>query len=128
MLGTNDFQFSHPCNDAWAAAQGIATLVHEIRTSPIEPGMPVPPILILCPPRISAPKGPIAPKFRGAEERCAGMPEAYKEVASNLGCHYLDANTITSASKVDGVHLDRDQHLTLAGAVATFVHPILAAN
>jgi hypothetical protein len=29
---------------------------------------------------------------------------------------------------VDGVHLDRDQHLTLAGAVATFVHPILAAN
>jgi hypothetical protein len=52
MLGTNDFQFCHPYNDAWAAAQGIATLVHEIRTSPIEPGMPVPPILILCPPRL----------------------------------------------------------------------------
>jgi lysophospholipase L1-like esterase len=128
MLGTNDFQFSHPYNDAWAAAQGIAALVHEIRSSPIEPGMPVPPILILCPPRISAPKGPIAPKFRGAEERCAGMPEAYREVASNLGCHYFDANTVTSSSKMDGVHLDSDQHLTLGSAVASFVHPILAAN
>ncbi|MEJ7608723.1 MAG: GDSL-type esterase/lipase family protein, partial [Bryobacteraceae bacterium] len=91
MLGTNDFQFSHPYNDAWAAAQGISALVHEIRTSPIEPGMPVEPILILCPPLISAPQGPIAPKFRGAEKRCAGLPDAYREVASNSGCHFFDA-------------------------------------
>src|SRR5580692_11670183 len=35
MLGTNDFQFSHPYNNAWAAAQGIAALVGEIRTAPI---------------------------------------------------------------------------------------------
>jgi lysophospholipase L1-like esterase len=70
----------------------------------------------------------MAPKFRGAEERCAGMPEAYIEVASNLRCHYFDANTVTSSSKVDGVHLDADQHLTLGAAVADFVQPILAAN
>jgi len=128
MLGTNDFQFCHPYNDAWAAAQGIAALVREIRTAPIEPGMPVPPILILCPPRISVPQGSIAPKFRGAEQRCVGLPEAYSEVASNLGCHYFDANTVTGSSKVDGVHLDADQHLTLGAAVAAFVHPILATN
>jgi hypothetical protein len=60
--------------------------------------------------------------------RCAGMPEAYREVASNLGCLYFDANTVTSASKVDGVHLDSDQHLTLGAALATLVHPILATN
>jgi GNAT superfamily N-acetyltransferase len=29
MLGTNDFQFSHPYNNAWSAAQGIAALVNE---------------------------------------------------------------------------------------------------
>jgi lysophospholipase L1-like esterase len=56
------------------------------------------------------------------------MPEAYIEVASNLRCHYFDANTVTSSSKVDGVHLDADQHLTLGAAVADFVQPILAAN
>ena len=27
MLGTNDFQFSHPYNNAWSAAEGIAALV-----------------------------------------------------------------------------------------------------
>src|SRR6202140_2497114 len=43
MLGTNDFQFSHPYNNAWSAAQGVAVLVGEIRRAPIEPGMPVPP-------------------------------------------------------------------------------------
>ena len=41
MLGTNDFQFSHPYHEAWSAAQGIAVLVSEIRKAPIEPGMPV---------------------------------------------------------------------------------------
>jgi hypothetical protein len=38
MLGTNDFQFCHPHNDAWAASQGIVTLVNEVRKAPIEPG------------------------------------------------------------------------------------------
>lgn len=128
MLGTNDFQFSHPYNDAWAAAEGIGALVHEIRNSPIEPGMPRSPILIVCPPQISTPKGSIAPKFRGAEARCAGLPEAYLETASKLKCYYFDANTVTGASKVDGVHLDSDQHLMLGEAIATFVHPILAID
>ena len=40
MLGTNDFQFSHPNNKTWSAAQVVATLVNEIRQAPIEPGMP----------------------------------------------------------------------------------------
>jgi len=128
MLGTNDFQFSHPYNDAWAAAQGIAALVQAIRTAPIEPGMPVPPILIVCPPRLDAPRGAIAPKFRGAEERCVGMAEAYREMATNLNCHYFDANTVTGASKVDGVHLDADQHLILGAAIADFVQPILVTR
>src|SRR6202140_715404 len=76
MLGTNDFQFSHPYNDAWSAAQGITALINEIRMSPIEPGMPVPPVLVICPPQIRSPRGNIAPKFRDAEQRCAGLAEA----------------------------------------------------
>src|SRR4029077_15249292 len=77
MLGTNDFQFSHPYNNAWSAAQGIATLVAEIRSAPIEPGMPVPGILVVCPPPIHAPAGSIAAKFAGAAGRCAGLAAAY---------------------------------------------------
>src|SRR5579862_5124241 len=77
MLGSNDFQFCHPHNNAWAASQGIATLVKEIRRAPIEPGMPVPPILVVCPPPAQIPKGLVAEKFSGAEARCAGLGDAY---------------------------------------------------
>jgi lysophospholipase L1-like esterase len=128
MLGTNDFQFCHPYNNAWSAGQGILALVNEIRTAPIEPGMPVPPILIVCPPRIRAAQGAMAMKFPGAAERSAGLGEALMQVASELGCHYFDAETVTSSSAVDGVHLDSGQHLTLGQALAEVVKPLLAVR
>jgi len=125
MLGTNDFQFSHAHNNAWAAAQGIATLVNEIRNAPIEPGMQVPPVLIVCPPPILSPKGAIAPKFSGAEERCRGLAAAYREVSSKLACHFFDAGSVTPASRVDGIHLDAGQHIILGEALAPLVASIL---
>lgn len=126
MLGTNDFQFSHPYNSAWSAAQGVAALVSGIRNAPIEPGMPIPGILVVSPPAIDFPKGPIAAKFQGARERCAGLADAYREVSATLGCAFFDAGRVTPASRVDGVHLDADQHLTLGRALVDAVAPILA--
>jgi lysophospholipase L1-like esterase len=126
MLGTNDFQFSHPYNNAWSAAQGIATLINEIRNAPIEPGMPVPPILVVCPPPMQTPRGPVAAKFAGAEQRCSGLADAYRAVSSDLGCHFFDAASVTSSSRVDGIHLDADQHQALARALADVVNSILA--
>ena len=128
MLGTNDFQFSHPHNNAWSAAQGIATLVHEIRTAPIEPGITVPPILVVCPPPIRSPHGVLAEKFSGAEKRCGGLGDAYRAVSSDLGCHFFDGASVTSSSHVDGIHLDADQHLALGRALANVVAPILVAQ
>jgi lysophospholipase L1-like esterase len=128
MLGTNDFQFSHPYNNAWSAAQGIVALVNEIRKAPIEPGMPIPPILVVCPPPICSPQGVLAAKFSGAEQRCAGLADAYRAVSSDLGCHFFDAASVTSSSRVDGIHLDADQHLALGRALSDVVTPILAAT
>jgi lysophospholipase L1-like esterase len=126
MLGTNDFQFCHPYNDSWSAAQGIATLVNEIRRAPIEPGMPAPPILIVCPPRIRTPQGNTAEKFRGADQRTAGLDQAYMQVALDLKCDYFDAETVAIVSALDGVHLDADQHLKLGSALAGIVQKLLA--
>jgi lysophospholipase L1-like esterase len=120
MLGTNDFQSMHP-HSAFHAAQGIAALVGAIRQAPIEPGMPVPPILVIAPPRILVPRGPIAAKFTGAAEKSAGLSEAYRTTAAELGCHYFDAGAVTEASTVDGIHLDADQHRSLGMALARFV-------
>lgn len=123
MLGTNDFQFCHPYNDSWSAAQGIAVLVNEIRKAPIEPGMPVPQILIVCPPQIRSPQGSIAAKFRGAEQRSANLAQAYMRVASELCCAWFDA--VTTASLVDGVHLDADQHAILGTALVEVVRQLI---
>ncbi len=124
MLGTNDLQSMHPHN-AWLSSQGIAALVTAIREAPIEPGMPVPLILIVAPPPIDAPKGPLAPKFEGAKQKCAGLAAAYRETAATLGCHFFDAGSVTPTSRIDGIHLDADQHLLLGRAMVRVVAPLL---
>jgi lysophospholipase L1-like esterase len=125
LLGTNDFQVMH-ASDARQSAQGIAALVRAIRRAPIEPYMPVPAVLIVAPPPIQAPKGPIAAKFRGADVKCVGLAAAYAEVARELGCGFFDAGQVTTSSRVDGVHLDEDQHRALGCALAVVVNEQLA--
>lgn len=127
MLGTNDFQSMHPHN-AWHAAQGIAALIGAIRTAPIEPGMPVPDILVVAPPPFGTPAGPIAPKFAGGEHKCVGLADAYRTLCAELGCHYFDAGTVVASSIVDGVHLDAPEHRTLGLAMVNVVGPLLAAQ
>ena len=124
MLGTNDFQSMHPHN-AWHSAQGIGALVKAVREAPIEPDMPIPLILVIAPPPTQNPQGPLAAKFKDAETKCAGLADAFREVATALDCHFFDANTVTSSSRVDGIHLDEDQHLKLGQAVAGVVRAIL---
>lgn len=125
MLGTNDFQSMHQHN-AWHSAQGIAALVRAIRQAPIEPGMPTPEILVVAPPPVQTPKGSIASKFAGAEERCVGLAEAYRQVAAELQSRFLDAGAVTTTSPVDGVHLDADQHLRLGREIARAVSTALS--
>lgn len=117
MLGTNDFQSMHEHN-SWHASQGIAALVTTIRTAPIEPEMAIPKILVVTPPAIQTPKGPIAPKFEGAGRKCIGLADAYQKVCEELECHFFDAGRITTSSTVDGVHLDVEQHLALGHALS----------
>jgi lysophospholipase L1-like esterase len=123
-LGTNDFQSMHPHN-AWHSAQGIAALVAAVRGAPIEPGMPVPPIMVMAPPPIGDPRGPIAPKFAGGGAKSAGLAGEYRKVTAELGCHFFDAGTVTPSSRVDGVHLDADQHAKLGEAMAEAVRAVL---
>lgn len=125
LLGSNDFQCMHR-NTAALSAQGIAALVNAIRQAPIEPGMPVPPIMIVAPPPIGEPKGPIAVKFEGAAQRSAGLATAYRDIAVQLQCHFFDTGRVTPSSRVDGIHLDADQHLRLGQAMAHEVMACLA--
>lgn len=117
MLGTNDFQRTH-INNAWLSSQGTAKLIDIVRLAPIEPGMESPQILVIAPPLITKPQGPIASKFKGAEERCVGLPQELEKVAKEKSVHYFDANEVITASVVDGIHLDEAQHEVFGTAVA----------
>ena len=117
MLGTNDFQSMHNYN-AWHSAQGVRSLIASVRQAPIEPGMPIPQVLLVVPPAIQTPKGPIAPKFEGGENKCLGLAQEYKAVADEMNCLYFESGSVTSSSIVDGIHLDKEQHKELGVALA----------
>lgn len=125
MLGTNDFQSTHAYN-AWHSSQGIAALVSAIRTAPIEPGMPVPRVLVVAPPPIGFPRGTMAPKFAGGDSKCEGLAAAYRTVCDELGCPFFDSGTVIAASTEDGVHLDARNHLLLGRTMAGVVAPLLS--
>jgi lysophospholipase L1-like esterase len=120
MLGSNDFQCTHD-NNAWLSAQGMAKLIQIIRQAPIEPGMPMPEIMIVAPPPIIEPKGTIARKFEGSEKRCVGFSAELESVAKAHSVHYFNAGSVTEASLIDGIHLDENQHLLLGEAIANAV-------
>jgi lysophospholipase L1-like esterase len=83
--------------------------------------MPVPPILVIAPPPMVEPRGPLARKFTGAPAKSLGLAAALEEIAATAGCHFFDAGKAASASVVDGIHLDEDQHRALGKALAGFV-------
>jgi lysophospholipase L1-like esterase len=120
MLGTNDFQCTHD-NNAWLSAQGTAKLINIVRQAPIEPGMPVPEILVVAPPKIKKPSGGIANKFKGAESRDTGLASELEKIAKEYSVHYFDSATVTEASSIDGIHLDENQHLLLGRAIAKVI-------
>lgn len=124
MLGTNDFQFNHDHN-ASDAASGMKALIKAIRTAPIEHAMPVPEVLVVAAPPIREPKGDIAAKFKGAETKCIGLADAYRQLCEEMQCHFFDAGLVTTSSNVDGVHLDLEQHALLGKALSNYVTGIV---
>ena len=120
MLGTNDFQSMHP-HTPWHAALGIGSLVAAVRNAPIEPAMPVPPVLIVAPPQLGEARGVIARKFAGAAQKSAGLAAAFRDISAELGCAFFDAGKVVKVSAADGIHLDADQHALLGKALAEFV-------
>lgn len=125
LLGANDFQSVHQ-NNAWHSGQGVAAVIRAMRRAPIEPGMPVPPILVVAPPPITEPIGkPIWEKFEGAPARSERAAEAYAAIAKEMECPFFDAGRIVSTSPHDGIHLDADQHQKLGLALAQTAAPLL---
>lgn len=124
LLGTNDFQANLSVTSKHSA-QGLSTLITKIKSSPIEPTLSIPEILVIAPPLVLNPAGDLAKKFHGSKKKCKELASELEKVALASDCHFFDSNSVITASKIDGVHLDKDQHEILGLKISEIVEKIL---
>jgi lysophospholipase L1-like esterase len=119
MLGTNDLKprFNPlPYDIAWGA-QRLVRAIQDSRTGPNEQS---PQVLMICPPPTRDVPG-FTHIFGNTQELSKKLAPWYREFALERGAAFLDADTVISASRADGIHLDPEAHLRLAEAVARIV-------
>ncbi len=120
MLGVNDFQDCIGIR-ATESAASLGKLIEKVRSITPEPMKTSPQILCVIQPELQQPKGPMAEKFSGGAERGKGSEQAYKSVLSQLDVPYFLASDHIGLSKVDGVHLDEEEHKILGEKLAKHI-------
>ena len=117
LLGTNDV-LHQPSVSAFDAARGIEVLIGIAATSGAGPRGSAPQILIVSPPTMTALSSELRKWCHGDPSESAQFAEAFAEVATAKGAHFLDAAAICTVSPVDGVHLDANGQRLLGLGIA----------
>lgn len=111
-LGINDMQMHYNFTDN-DIKTGIENLIKITRET-----VPEAQILLICPSILT---GNVlkSPKFsvmfnEDSIERSKKLGKIYSQIAKNENCKYLDLNTCTVLSDVDGLHYDKEQHKIIA--------------
>ena len=120
MLGTWDLLPSRAVS-AQQSALGIAAITKRIQALHYTADIAMPEILIVSPPPLAKPSPSLRCFFEGAVDKSQALAEAYREICHPLNCHFFAAGSITSISKVDGVHLDEEQHEVLGSSLVPIV-------
>ena len=125
FVGTNDLKVRYTVS-AQDIANGAALLVRKAlgQVGAFTNGTPK--VLLIGPP----PLGPVSNgifslMFGGNEEKSKHLGAHYKTAAEANGAEYFDAGAVVKSSKVDGLHLDADQHELLGKALIDPVKKII---
>jgi hypothetical protein len=86
------------------------------------------PLVILQPATGEGDQARFALKFAGALAKCVGLPEEFRRVATELGCHFFNPGSVTGSSIVDGIHPEADQHAVLGRILAQMVGSLLGGT
>jgi len=122
MLGTNDLKARFALTPADIAA-GAELLLQRIGAAGAGPGGAPPRILLMSPVPIEE-AGVLAEIFAGGAAKGRALAPRYRALAARQGVAFLDAGEHATASPVDGVHFDADQHARLATAVEQAIRAI----
>lgn len=127
MLGTNDTK-ERLCANACAIGKGLTRLVRKAQSIDCW-GANGPNILLIAPLAIGkgVERSPVAQEMgAGCVEKSLRLPGQFRAAAKELGCHYLDANTLgLEQNQVDHMHLTRDSHRVLAETLIQLLPTLL---
>lgn len=127
MLGTNDTK-ERFCASAACIAMGLKRLIAKAAATDCWRDQK-PAILIVAPKNIDKryEDTQVAGAMgMGCAEKSAGVPEEFEKTARALGCAFFDANTVVSEQNhVDFMHLTREGHRELAGALASLIPTLI---
>jgi lysophospholipase L1-like esterase len=127
LLGTNDCQRQHSLS-AYDVARSMRMLAQVAQRPPVEPGMPVPQVLIVSPPVVRMPDDPDHEAtffMEGAPEKTAQLAGFYRRIAEEIGVAFFDAASVATVTGADGIHLDAPNTRAIGQALAPLVAEIL---
>jgi lysophospholipase L1-like esterase len=118
MLGTNDCK-ARFCVTPYDIGESLGYLVEIIlRSGCGREGAPE--TLILAPPPLGK-LSEYAETFSGGVEKSRELARYYSAVAERHSCRFFDTSTVIRSSKIDGLHIDPEDHGKLAEALAELV-------
>lgn len=123
MLGTNDLKlrFSPAPHDI---ARGVQRIIRAIQDSQTGPDNAGPQTLMICPPpTVDSPT--FKQIFGDSVSISRRLAPFYRQLAKECGAAFLDAGAVIQSSKLDGIHLEPEDHRKLAEAVAAMLREIL---
>ncbi len=83
-------------------------------------GFKEPKVLLIAPPLIEEENSYALFKdiFKGAKAKSLGLPEAYMNIAGELGWGYFESGTVVTPSESDGIHLTKEANQELGEALS----------
>ncbi|QBF31928.1 GDSL-type esterase/lipase family protein [Thalassococcus sp. S3] len=122
MLGTNDL-FSVPDPTAEHVIWGLRHLTRMACAPAVEPGMPVPNVMIVAPPLpcgVPDSPYPFAKVTAQIEAHAKRLPALLQAFADEYGCAYFDGSHLAT-DEADGIHLSNDTSRKLGQQIAEAV-------
>ena len=123
MLGSNDCKERFAC-DPYSIASGLSRVLDAIIFSRSGRREASPAILLIAPPWMREGE-PVPEMGEGAVFKSRQLADAYRQLADEYGCRFLDGEKIHSASEVDCLHLDLEGHHAFASRIAREVKDMM---
>ena len=121
MLGTNDCKTRFGVTP-YDIGQSVGYLIEIIQKSGCgRQGSPD--ILLLAPPPLGK-LGEWAETFSGGVKKSAELAKYYKKTSEQYGCSFFDTSSVIQSSRLDGLHIDPEDHAKLAASLAKRVKEI----